>query len=193
MFQVINIKKIKRRLLPAVLAACALLAAIWAFSLLFPLAHTALIYEYAGEYGLDPAFVCAVIHAESKFKKDALSPKGASGLMQLTEPTAVWLAEKMGLSGFEPGLINEPETNIKIGCYNLKRLLDKYDGDRSLALAAYNAGEGSVARWLQDPSCSADGKTLTRVPYGETKEYIKRVEFNFKIYRGMLNMIGGMS
>ncbi len=190
MFVAFSLKKIKKFLFLLILVAGCLLLAWMLLNRLFPLSHRALIDKYALAYDLDPALVCAVIHSESRFKTDAASHKGASGLMQLTEPTALWLAEKMGMTGFEYSQIFDPEINIQIGCYNLKRLMKQFDGGTEVALAAYNAGEGNVNRWLQDPQYSQDGQTLSYIPFGETREYIKRVNFATKVYRQLLILYG---
>ncbi|MDR1066039.1 MAG: lytic transglycosylase domain-containing protein [Clostridiales bacterium] len=174
-------------------AAClALVACFLAFRRMYPLEHAALIEKYSKEYSISPAFVCAVIKAESGFRKNASSHKGAGGLMQITEPTAVWLADKIGIDGFEYEMIYDPETNINIGCYYIRLLFDKYHGDESLTLAAYNAGEGTVARWLSDPRYSADGETLYAVPFKETRNYLRRVRFNAKIYRVVWKIYSGL-
>ncbi len=154
----------------------------------YPIKHIEQINKYSMEYGLDPAFVCAVIHAESKFKSNAKSPKGASGLMQITEPTGKWLADEMGMEQFDYSMIYEPEVNISIGCYYLNRLLKQYDMNVETTLAAYNAGSGNVAKWLHNPDYSADGKQLTYIPFKETRDYIKRVGTNFEIYKRMLDI-----
>ena len=85
--------------------------------IVYPLEHYELIEKYSKQYGLDPAMVCALIQAESGFNVDATSPKGAKGLMQLTEETAAWNAAQMGLSDYD---YTEPQTNINIGCRYLR-------------------------------------------------------------------------
>lgn len=105
-------------------------------------------------YGIDPAFVRAVIHAESHFNPQAISKTGAQGLMQLMPATARELGVKNSLSA---------KQNIKGGVKHLARLLKKYNGDNELASAAYNAGEGAVKRYGGIP------------PYKETQVYVERV------------------
>ena len=151
----------------------------------YPLRYLDIIQECAIEYGLQPELICAVIHAESKFNKDAISNKGAGGLMQITESTAYWLAPKMGASDFEYGQIFDPKTNINFGCYYLSTLEQQY-GDMNVALCAYNAGSGNIDQWLQNPEFSNDGKSLKEIPFRETQEYIKRVTSNRKIYNIIL-------
>ena len=147
----------------------------------YPLRYFGIIHECAIEFGLQPELICAVIHAESKFDKDAISDKGASGLMQIIEGTAYWLAPQMSMNDFTYEQIFDPEINIHFGCYYLSMLEEQY-GDMNVALCAYNAGSGNVDQWLQNPEYSDDGKALKFIPYQETREYVKRVANNKRIY-----------
>ncbi|MEQ8155535.1 MAG: lytic transglycosylase domain-containing protein [Clostridiaceae bacterium] len=140
------------------------------------------IIKYSKEYGLDPYLVMAVINTESKFKKDAVSTKGAVGLMQLTESTAEWIAESSGDEDFKTRDLYNPETNIKMGCWYLNNLSEEFD-TTELVLAAYNAGRGNVAKWLSNSDISKDGQNLHNIPYGETDKYIKKVMVNREIYK----------
>ncbi len=119
------------------------------------------INQAALKYGVDPAFVRAVIHAESHFNAQAISKTGAQGLMQLMPATARELGVKNSLSA---------QQNIKGGVKHLARLLRKYDGNNELASAAYNAGEGAVKRHGGIP------------PYKETQVYVERVGILHKRY-----------
>lgn len=150
-----------------------------------PLKYEASIQTYAVEYGLDPLMVAAVINVESKFRTDALSPRGAKGLMQVLDTTGTWAAEKIGMTDFSTDQLYEADTNIRIGCWYLSRLLQQYDGDLGMALAAYNGGSGNVARWLDDPEHSSDGVTLDSIPYPETANYVERVKKQVAVYRDL--------
>jgi soluble lytic murein transglycosylase-like protein len=108
----------------------------------------------ARRHGLDPELVLAVVGVESAFRPEAVSPKGAQGLMQLMPATAASL-------GVEDAF--DPEENLDGGVRHLGTLLSLYGGDLERALAAYNAGEGAVERHGGVP------------PYRETREYVKRV------------------
>ncbi|MBE7034583.1 MAG: lytic transglycosylase domain-containing protein [Ruminococcaceae bacterium] len=148
----------------------------------YPVKYMNYIKESCEMYQVDPYLIMSIIKSESNFKKDAVSRKNATGLMQIMEPTAYWLAERNGLSGFDYENITDPAINIQLGCSYVAYLLELYDGDEKNALAAYNAGEGTVSRWLSDPKCSNDGKTLHFIPYPETRHYIRQVSANKKVY-----------
>ena len=154
----------------------------------YPLHHLDLVNKYADEYSVEPALVCAVIHAESKFMTDAVSNKGASGLMQVVENTAYWLAPKAGMEDFNYSQIFDPEINIRLGCYYLS-MLEKQYGDRDVALCAYNVGSGNVDQWLKNPEYSNDGKTFVHVPFRETRDYVKRVTDNRRVYAVILMFV----
>lgn len=114
----------------------------------------ALATAAARRHGLDPELVLAVVGVESAFQPEAVSPKGAQGLMQLMPRTAASL-------GVEDAL--DPEQNLDGGTRHLGSLLELYDGDVERALAAYNAGEGAVARHGGIP------------PFRETRDYVRKV------------------
>jgi len=114
-----------------------------------------LIQQHAARNSLRPELVRAVIQVESGYNPRARSPRGAMGLMQLMPATA----RELGVvDPYNPG------DNIRGGCAYLRRLIDRYDGNEELALAAYNAGAGAVDRY---------GRTIP--PYRETRDYVKKV------------------
>ena len=143
----------------------------------FPLYYSEEITEAAAEYGLDEYLVRAVIKAESGYEENASSGV-AYGLMQLTDETAEWVSEKTGLD-FAKRL--EPEVNIKMGCYYLSYLIERF-GSQNTALAAYNAGPATVGRWLSEKAYSKDGESLDKIPYAETEKYVRKVEDFYRIY-----------
>jgi soluble lytic murein transglycosylase-like protein len=117
--------------------------------------------------GVDRFLISAVIAIESGFQKDARSPKGALGLMQLMPQTAVSLVSVK--NNIETALV-DPATNVGAGARHLKRLIDMYPGRLDLALAAYNAGEGSVAKYAGIP------------PFAETQAYVRNVMALYQLY-----------
>ena len=122
----------------------------------------ALIESLANEFGVETALARAVVHVESAFNPYAFSPKGAMGLMQLMPGTA----KRYGVR--DPW---HPEQNVRGGLKYLKWLIDRYNGNLRLALAAYNAGEDNVDRIMAVP------------PFAETVEYVKRVTKALDMYR----------
>lgn len=115
--------------------------------------YTSAITQTAQQYGLDPTLALAVAKQESGLNPDAVSSAGAIGLFQLMPGTAAGL-------GVDP---NDPQQNIDGGVRYLSQLLNKYGGDVSLALAAYNAGPGNVAKYGGIP------------PFQETQNYVSRI------------------
>lgn len=170
----------------AIWGAVLLLAGYIALCLLFPVKHMDIINEYSEKYGLEPAFVCAVINTESRFDESAQSHKGARGLMQLMPETVEWAVGEMGYESFDYSRIEEPEVNIEIGCWVLNFLSKQFDSNQELVAAAYNAGIGNVKKWLENSSYSNNGETLHSIPYGETAKYIKKTDLYTKIYRIIL-------
>lgn len=130
---------------------------------------------------VEPALAYAVMKAESGFCEDAESSAGAVGLMQLLPATAEFVCRKYSIA-FEPERLTEGEYNFRLGCLYLRYLLERFPDVRT-ALASYNAGEGTVSLWLKSREFSADGKTLSAIPYPETERYVKKVLKFRKIYR----------
>lgn len=148
---------------------------------LYPLEYRDYIWGYAEEYQLDPFLVSAIIHTESRFRPEAVSHLGAVGLMQLMPDTGLWIGGHLGLELAESDL-TEPETNILLGCWYMRYLLDQFDGDYTLAFAAYNGGIGNVRQWLNDPDLSRDGEHLDAIPFTETAQYVEKVNTSWDIY-----------
>lgn len=162
------------------LAAAAFLAVRLAYGY-YPVRHMEIINENAALFGIEASLICGIIHSESRFSEFAVSPKNASGLMQVTRPTAEWIAGEAGMENFDYADIFDPVINIRIGCHYLKWLLNRYE-NRETAVAAYNAGNGNVDRWLGDRAYSADGITLSEIPFPETRAYVARVNRSCKAY-----------
>ena len=142
-----------------------------------PLRHDDIIRQQAREKDLDPALIAAVIYAESRFT-DATSHAGARGLMQVTPQTAAVIARRSGGTQFTEADLATPQINIAYGSYHLRWLLDRYDGDEALAVAAYNAGEGNVDRWIAEGR--AEGAAI---PFPETRAYVAKVLEAREAYR----------
>ena len=140
----------------------------------YPMEYVDVIRQYAAENGLEPAYVAAVILAESSCDPEAVSPADARGLMQLLPSTAEWIAGKFD-DGYSEERLFEPELNVRYGCWYLGYLSRRYGGDKRLASAAYHAGQGNVDKWLQNPEYSPDGASLSKIPYESTDTYVQRV------------------
>jgi soluble lytic murein transglycosylase len=154
----------------------------------FPLEYEKSIIEYSEMYNVDPNLVAAVINTESKFSVDVSSSKGAMGLMQIMPDTGKWIAETLELQDFNKDMIRNPELNIRMGTWYLNKLSEDFNGDYMLILAAYNGGPGNVTKWLEDEKYSSDGENLHEIPFKETKNYVRKVKFNHRIYRYLYNL-----
>ena len=131
--------------------------------------------------GMDASLVYAIIKAESGFDENAISSAGAVGLMQLLPSTAEFICEREKIP-YSEARLTEKEYNVRLGCLYFKYLLARFKAIET-ALAAYNAGEGVVSGWLKNKEFSEDGRTLKRIPYPETAQYVKKVKKFLKIYR----------
>lgn len=140
------------------------------------------IERYAAKYNLDKYLVAAMIHCESGNDPEAESPKGAIGLMQIMPDTAEWAADKLGIENFTLDMLKEPHVNIEIGCWYLSFLNERFSSDLHTVIAAYNAGHGRVAKWLNDPNVSLNGE-LVNIPYQETEDYLKKVQRAYDKYK----------
>lgn len=144
----------------------------------YPIKYESEVLRFADEYDLLPELVFATIKTESNFDENAVSSAGAKGLMQITDKTGAYIAEKLNLSNYD---LFEPNINIRFGCYYLRYLLDKFEVVDT-AICAYNAGEGNVTMWLKNSLYSNDGKKLNTIPFLETESYLKKIKKSFKKY-----------
>lgn len=144
----------------------------------FPIRYKEEVSNASTSFDVDEAIIFSVINIESHFNKNALSPKGAVGLMQVLPSTAEELSKEIGFSNFD---LKNPEDNIMIGAYYISQLCDRFDNVET-ALCAYNAGPTNVKAWLNDKNKSEDGKTLKDIPFQETRNYIEKFRKNFKYY-----------
>jgi len=147
----------------------------------YPLDYKSDILEYSEDYGVDQYLMFALIRTESAFDSSAVSSAGAIGLAQIMPETGQWLADKMQLETYSVEMLYIPEINIKLSCYYINLLIARF-GSTGTALAAYNAGMGTVSSWLEDSRYSDDGITLTYIPYEETRNYVERVNSAMESY-----------
>ncbi len=150
--------------------------------LLYPLPARFDIQEKARQRGLDPFLVAGLIHQESVFMYDAISPAGAVGLMQIMPATGKRVAEKIGMEGFTVASLQDPEVNVTIGTAYLEGLGSRYEEDWPKVFAAYNAGPGAVARWTALMPFAETDEFVEGILYRETRIYVKKVLFNWSLY-----------
>jgi soluble lytic murein transglycosylase len=140
-----------------------------------PLRHDDIIRQQANDKDLDPSLIAGVIYVESHFR-DQTSHAGAKGLMQIMPSTADYIASKSGGTEFEQGDLATPQINIAYGSWYLRYLLDHYNGNTILALAAYNAGEGKVDEWWREAADRGERfRVADHIPFPETRNYVSKV------------------
>lgn len=154
---------------------------------LFPVIESAV----NAKFPIHPAFSHGVMRQESAFDQYAKSHAGALGLMQLMPPTARETAAKAGLPYSETRLTNDPVYNMTLGSFYMKQMLDRFDGNRTLAIAAYNAGPGRVSQWVREIGDPRDPGVdevdwIETIPVYETRNYVQRVTEAVNVYAGML-------
>lgn len=150
--------------------------------LALPLRDAGVIRAQAAEKHLDPALIAAVIYAETKFDPRP-SSAGAQGLMQILPSTAEFLAHMSGGVSFQTGDLAMPAINIAYGSYYLRYLLNHYEGNTMLAVAAYNAGLTNVDAWVARAREHGTQLTVAAIPFEETREYVRRVLAAESAYR----------
>ena len=192
-------KKKPRLLGASVAAVCLLLVALTALTvfwirvweprrerLVYPLRYEQELLSAAEEFSIDPCLLAALVYCESSFRADAVSSVGAIGLMQIMPETGEWLSGKAEPPApYTTDALYDPATNLRLGCWYLDFLRDRYDGRWQEALTAYIAGQGQVDRWLEDPSLSADGETLDVIPGNDVKEYAAKVLRTHEKYKAL--------
>lgn len=148
-----------------------------------PRSYDDIISKASEEFDVPKNVIYATIKVESGFDPLAISSKGASGLMQMMPSTFLWLTGDEHLGEHLPERkLNDPEISIRYGTYYLSYLYKKFDYNWDTAFAAYNGGEGNVAKWLNDPKYSDENGNLTDIPFEETKKYVKKINQAIEAY-----------
>lgn len=150
------------------------------WKLLFPLHYSNLINKYAKINGLDPFITLALMREESYFNKGAVSCSNAQGLMQLMPATALYIAHNDNLYYSSLG---DPESNIKLGTAYLSYTQNELNGKMMLAVGAYNGGPGAVTRWTKTLKYRDMDEFVEKIPYEQTRTYIKKVYRSYWNYR----------
>ncbi|MDQ3996765.1 MAG: lytic transglycosylase domain-containing protein, partial [Gemmatimonadota bacterium] len=151
------------------------------YRLLYPFGYEDLVRAEAKARQVDPALVAALIRQESNFEPRAVSRVGAAGLMQIMPEVGRKLATAHGFTTWKDPLLRQPEVNVQLGTAHLATLLRQYR-DVGHALAAYNAGSGRVARWLTKRGTEDPEVFVERIPFTETRDYVRIVQRNRAIY-----------
>lgn len=145
------------------------------YALRFPTGYTRTLRAESQRHGLDPAWVAALIRAESAWMPDARSSADARGLMQLLPGTGAEVARKLGVAWAGADTLYRPATNIRLGTAYLAAARDRFDGHVALATAAYNAGPSPVQRWRRDRPVDPVDIWIETIPFFETREYVARI------------------
>ncbi len=148
----------------------------------YPLHYKEDVYEAAERYDLDPYLIFSIIRVESKFNPEAVSSRGALGLMQVMPTTGAWAATNVSQQPFYPGDLKDPNTNIHIGSWYLDYLITEFDGNKVAALASYNAGQGNVRKWINGSQWDGSLETVEDIPFSETKQYVEKVLLTYQRY-----------
>jgi soluble lytic murein transglycosylase len=151
------------------------------FSMRYLAPYRADLQVHIRQHGLDEAWVYGLMRQESRFATSAKSDVGAAGLMQIMPSTARWAANKLGLKSYRNALIQQLDTNLRLGTYYMKTILSQSDNSPVLASAAYNAGPLRALQWRADRPLEGAIYTET-IPFEETREYVKKVMSNTVYY-----------
>lgn len=140
----------------------------------YPVRYEDAILKDSRRFDVDPYLVMALILQESYFNPKAKSRVGATGLMQLMPGTGKELGQKLH-GRFSITRLNDPDTNIELGTYHLRHMIQIFAGHVPLAVASYNAGQGNVLKWRRAAASKPMDEFLESIPFPETRNYVKRV------------------
>ena len=154
----------------------------------FPVAHEAEFRQASLKTGLPLPLLFAIARQESAMDPKAKSHANARGLMQLLPSTARIVARRARLSQPDETSLYDPATNIALGSYHMAWLIKRYNGQSPLAIAAYNAGEHRVDRWIKEAQDLPMDVWIERIPFKETRNYVKNVLAFKQVYANRLNM-----
>jgi len=153
---------------------------LWEYA--YPRAYSEHVEKYSKEFEVSSAFIWSIMRTESQFRKEAISPVGALGLMQVMPVTGYRVARILHDSEFRPEDLLKPEISVKIGTRYLKRLLKQFDGLIPLVAAGYNAGPHRVFNWLSAFGKLDTDEFIEHIPFVETRNYVKKVVSSCHIY-----------
>ena len=153
--------------------------------IIYPKTYKEIVSVYSEKYNVEENLVFALIKAESNFNSEAVSHRNAIGVMQIMEETAKDVANKNSIKIENENIKQELlkiDNNINIGTKYLSTLLEKYK-NKEIAVAAYNAGIGTVDGWIQKGIIKSDGSDIENIPYKETNNYVRKILRNYKLYK----------
>ncbi|MEQ6915958.1 transglycosylase SLT domain-containing protein [Halomonas aquatica] len=152
----------------------------------FPEAYRDDFLHWGRETRVDPYLLMGIARRESAYNPEALSPAGARGLMQLMPGTATLVSRRLGMSDPGPYGVLDPAVNIRLGSTYIRDMLDRYQGNRLAATAAYNAGPNRVDRWLSEAPQEFD-LFVESIPFRETRDYVQAVLAYRVIFESLSN------
>ena len=153
--------------------------------IMYPKTYEEAVLIYSEEYNVDKNLILALIKAESNFDEEAISNRNAIGLMQLMEETAKDVANRNGIELDDENIkeeLRDVYKNIEIGTAYIASLLKQYE-NTEVALAAYNAGIGTVNNWIEKGIIKKDGSDIENIPYKETNYYVRKILRDYEIYQ----------
>ncbi len=153
------------------------------WQLVFPRPYWSQLESDSRANGLDPHLVAALIRQESEFNPLAVSRMNAYGLMQLLPSVGKSLAKKDGIRHFKTSQLLDPSINLQLGTQDLRKSIDRYNGQVEYALAAYNAGDSPVHQWMSTNNYKDIAEWVESIPYTETRDYVEGILRNRELYR----------
>jgi soluble lytic murein transglycosylase len=149
--------------------------------IIYPLAFDTLISEEAQRRSVDPSIIRAIIRQESIYDPKIVSPVGAIGLMQIMPATGKEIASDLD-EPFVKDSLYSAATNVRYGCFYFRQLLEQFEGNIVLALAAYNGGPHNAKRWFEANRNESFDMFIENISYTETRRYVKKVLSNYWTY-----------
>ncbi|MBM7614824.1 lytic transglycosylase domain-containing protein [Alkaliphilus hydrothermalis] len=179
-------RKVRNILLMIILVAIMAIVMVnakYILTTIYPFHYRDMVEKYAEKYDVDPYLVAAIIRNESRFNPRAISHREARGLMQIAPVTGDWAAEMLKIKNFTYEDLYEPELNIRIGIWYITVLDKEFKSNLQFMVAAYNAGNGNVTKWIKNPEYSSTGDYLDVIPFPETRNYVRKVFRDYERYQ----------
>lgn len=153
---------------------------LWEFA--YPRAYSESVDKYTKKFNVPQELVWGIMRAETNYRRDAISPVGALGLMQVMPFTGHKVAAMLKETDFKAPMLLQPDMSVKIGSRYLKRLMDRFQNTIPLVAAGYNAGPHRVKNWLTSFGNLETDEFIEHIPFLETRNYVKRVVSNAYVY-----------